>query len=348
MANSIMFKGMIVILLLCSIIAVIFAFLIVRSVKRLNSKVQKVQNGDLTIKVDMGRKDEVGVLAGSFQKMIDKMSLMIRNIRNHSEEALEDVDSLNNSVDISNKATEEITKIVSEIAMGAVRQVENVEEVENSMKRVFAEIGMIEENIDSVHEDSELCMKDMQEVLTFSDSIEAIAARTDLLALNASIQAAAAGEHGKGFAVVAGEMKNLANQTGDANKRIIELITMVQTEINHSGDAIESGVVQARNGVNVISQVELQLEKVSESNRKINKGIKEIAAANVRIEEDSKNVLEKTNLLADIARELSSGTQQTVAETEEQYAIMEGVKNDLVNVKKRMVELSDNVNQFKI
>jgi methyl-accepting chemotaxis protein len=76
--------------------------------------------------------------------------------------------------------------------------------------------------------------------------------------------------------------------------------------------------------------------------------IKEIAQPINSIELDSKNVLERTSLLAEIARELSAGTQQTSAETEEQYAIMEGIRNDLVTVKNRMEELGSTVNQFKI
>lgn len=382
-ANKNMFTTMCIILVICILITVAFSYLMINSLKQLKSKVNTIQTGDLTVEINLNRNDEVGSLAKSFRKMVDHMSHMIRNIRKHSEDALRDVESLNSSVDVSNHATEEITKIVSDIAAGAMKQVEHADMVEQSMERVFSAIETITDNINSVNEDSDLGMKDMQEasvrinnsveqinlvndtvemtatmmkkledkfqeMLSFSSSVTSIASRTNLLALNASIEAASAGEHGKGFAVVAGEIKNLAKQSSDASKRINELIAEVQTEINNSSDAIGNGVVQARNGVNVMSQVELQLGKLSNSNIKINNRIKDIAGAILRIEEDSKNVLDKSAVLAEIARELSAGTQQTVAETEEQYAIMEGVRNDLLNLKSRMEELGNTVNQFKI
>ncbi|HWT76883.1 MAG TPA: methyl-accepting chemotaxis protein [Mobilitalea sp.] len=382
-ANKKMFLTMGIILALSVLVTVGFSYWMIRSLKHLNSKVKLIQTGDLTVDINLDRNDEVGSLARSFQKMVDHMLLLIINIRRHSEDALRDVDSVNNSVDVSNNATEEITKIVSEIASGAMKQVENVDMVEQSMERVFNAIETITDNINSVNQDSDLSMKDMQEasekinnsveqinlvndtvektavmmkkledkfqeVLSFSSSVESIASKTNLLALNASIEAASAGEHGKGFAVVAGEIKNLAKQSSDASKRINELIAEVQTEINNSSDAIGNGVTQARNGVDVMSQVEVQLVKLSSSNVKINTSIKDIAAAILRIEEDSKNVLDNTVTLAEIARGLSAGTQQTVAETEEQYAIMEGIRNDLCNVKRLMEELGSTVNQFKI
>lgn len=374
--------GLVIALIACGV-AYIASYYIVRSIKQLRTKVHLIKKGDLTIDVASTRTDEVGSLSRAFQEMIRNMSLMIQGIRDNTQIVGNDVATLNDSIDVSNKATEEITKIVSEIALGATKQVESVEEVESSMENVFAEIETIILTISEVNKDSDCAMVDMQtaseklsgsvaqinlvnntvestaalmkkleekfrEVLSFSSSIDAIAAKTNLLALNASIEAASAGEHGKGFAVVAGEIKNLAKQSSEASKHINELISAVQEEINHSSEAIEHGVVQARNGVQVMTEVENYIDKLSQCNQKVDERIKEIAKAIGNIEEDSKKVLGKTNLLSDIAKELSEGTQQTAAETEEQYAIMEGLKNDLASVKDRMEQLGELVNKFKI
>lgn len=382
-ADREMYMVMGVILLISIALALGITYLMVKDLKKLRSIIQMARGGDLTIDIDIERKDEVGDLAAAFREMIGNMSSMIHNIRNHAEQAVKDIESLNGSADVSNKATEEISRIMGEIAHGSMEQVNRTDEVNDSMKRVFDEIETITENIDLVNDDSDLAVKDMQdaseilnssvkqinlvndtidntstmmkkleekfqEVLSFSDSVEAIASQTNLLALNASIEAASAGEHGKGFAVVAGEIKKLAAQSGIASKKINELIMDVQMEINHSSEAIENGVTEARNGVDVISQVEGYLVKLSDSNQKINKRIKEIAKAIDHIEEDSKNAMSKTASLAEIAKGLSADTQQAAAETEEQYAINEGIKNDLMRIKNRMEQLKGTVNEFQI
>jgi Methyl-accepting chemotaxis protein len=380
-------QKMAIIVLIIVIISILMAvgvsFMIINALRKLQSKIQIVKEGDLTIPIAMKRKDEVGDLSNAFQLMVNNMSSIIKHIRSDSGVVVKEVDALNNNVDTSNNATEEITKIVGDIAQGAATQAGNVLEVERSMERVFSEIKAITNNIESVSADSKNCLQDMiaasgkledsvkqinlvndtvdntatvmkkletkfKDMLNFSNTVNTISKQTNLLALNASIEAASAGEHGKGFAVVASEIKNLAKQSNDANKKINELIIELQHEIDQSSEAIGNGVVQARDSVSVMSEVEHYLLKLSDSNKMINAHITEVEAAIIHIEDDSKFVLEKTVSLSQIAQELNAGTQQASAQTEEQYAIMEGIKNDLLQVKQLMENLEGAVNQFKV
>ncbi len=366
--------------ILCSILA---SYFIIRDITKLQTKVKLAEQGDLTLDVSSRRRDEIGTLSNAFQLMIKHMSEMILGIRDNSQAVSRDVDMLNENVDVTNRATEEITKIVGEIAAGAVRQVENAEEAERSMERVFEQITSITDHIALVNQDCDQAATEMleasdkligstdqinlvnetventatmmrqlaakfDEVLTFTKSIEEIASRTNLLALNASIEAASAGEHGKGFAVVAAEIKNLSKQSGIASKQINQLILAVSEEINSSTKAIEGGVKQSREGVNDMAQAKENLSKLCISNKKVDSRVKAIADAIQTIEADSRHVLDKTRQLSDIAKELSEGTQQTAAETEEQYAIVEGIKNDLGSIKERIALLESSVNQFTV
>lgn len=382
-ANIRMFTAEAFVFLGSILLALFVSSLLIRSLKKMQAKIEIIKHGDLTVRVATSHKDEIGGLSQAFQLMIDNMSGLIHNIREKSNQVLLGVDSLNSSVDVTNRTTEEITKVVGEIAVGAAAQVDNVEVVEESMNRVFTEIVHITENIELTRSDSDTCINQMKEaseklnhsveqinlvnntvdstallmkqledkfkeVLSFSEIIAAISKQTNLLALNASIEAASAGEHGKGFAVVASEIKELAKQSSDASKKINELITAVKQEIDHSSNAIQSGVVEARNGVSVMTEVKEYLDKLSGTNQKINTRIKEIATAVNHIEDDGRNVMEKTASLSVIAKDFNSGTQQTSAETEEQYAIMEGIKNELQSLKGMMETLGGTVNQFKV
>ncbi len=382
-ANSRTFMVAGIAVVISILLSIVVASIIIRFLKILQSKINIIKNGDLTVRVDTNRTDEVGRLSVAFQTMVDNMSSMINGIRKSTDQVLKEIDSLNNDVDITNKATEEITRIVTEIAHGASSQVSSVDEVDASMNKVFFEIKNITDNIEQVLSDSDIGMKSMQdaseklentveqihlvnetvdstaslmknleekfkEVLSFSDTVSYISKQTNLLALNASIEAASAGEQGKGFAVVADEIKNLAKQSSDATKKINDLIIAVQEEIDRSSAAIQSGVVEARNGVRVMAEVKQHLENLSASNEKTNGRIKDITTAILSIETNSKEILSKTSSLSNTAKELNANTQQTSAETEEQYAIMEGVRNNLQGVMDLMEGLTSSVNQFKV
>jgi methyl-accepting chemotaxis protein len=240
---------------------------------------------------------------------------------------MEYIELVNND---SDKAMKDM-KRASEILKGSVKQ-----------------INLVNDTVDITASMMKQLETKFQQVLSFSDSVSAIAKQTNLLALNASIEAASAGEHGKGFAVVAKEITKLARLSGDASNRIQDLIHMVQEEIVNSSISIENGVVEARNGVKVISQVDTYLEMLSDSNQKVDKRIKEIAKAITNIEQDSKKVLDNTNQLEEISKEFSAGTQQTAAGEEEQLAYMEEIRNNLIMVKELMEQLNKSVNQFNI
>lgn len=372
-----------VIVFISILLSVAFSYLMIRSLKHLQSKIRLVNQGDLTVKVFNHRSDEVGQVSEALQSMLDSLASIIGNIRNHTVEVIHNVNIINSSMDDCNTASEEIARAMNEIMIGAAKQVESVDTVTETLEKVFAEIKSITENITMVNEDSDTAMQDMREaseiltgsvqqinlvnntvdttaamikqlevkfreVLSFSDSVSDIANQTNLLALNASIEAASAGEHGKGFAVVAGEIKKLSEQSNIASKRIHSLINEVQENIGKSSDAIEAGVFEARNGVKVISQVQEYLNKLEKSNKKVDIKIKEIAGAIGNIEKNSKDVLLRSAELADISKNFNDGTQQAAAGTQEQLAVTEGVRNSLLQVKDKMEQLGLAVNHFNI
>lgn len=364
-------------------LSAIFSYILIRSIKKLQSKMQMVQQGDLTIKVINKRKDEIGRLSEAFQSMLDNTSSIIRSIRNNTVEIVSNVHNLNKGINQSNETMEIIAATISEISSGAAVQVENIENVSESMEKVFSEIQTITKNVDVVSKNSNIAIKDadeatkilnssvkqinlvnntvettailmknlelkFEEILSFSNRVSSIASQTNLLSLNASIEAALAKEHGKGFSIVAGEIKKLALETSEDSKKIKEIITDLQSEIKDSCRAIENGALQARDGVDFILQVQAFLEKLSNSNIDVDNSVKEVAQAIMNIEKDSNYVLKNIIQLSDISREFSGKSQQTAAATEEQLSITEETRRALNYVKDIVEKLNTVVGKFKI
>lgn len=364
-------------------LSAIFSYILIRSIKKLQSKMQMVQQGDLTIKVINKRKDEIGRLSEAFQSMLDNTSSIIRSIRNNTVEIVSNVHNLNKGINQSNETMEIIAATISEISSGAAVQVENIENVSESMEKVFSEIQTITKNVDVVSRNSNIAIKDadeatkilnssvkqinlvnntvettailmknlelkFEEILSFSNRVSSIASQTNLLSLNASIEAALAKEHGRGFSIVAGEIKKLALETSEDSKKIKEIITDLQSEIKDSCRAIENGALQARDGVDFILQVQAFLEKLSNSNIDVDNSVKEVAQAIMNIEKDSNYVLKNIIQLSDISREFSGKSQQTAAATEEQLSITEETRRALNYVKDIVEKLNTVVGKFKI
>jgi methyl-accepting chemotaxis protein len=365
------------------IISVIFSSFIIRSLKQLQGNILMVKQGDLTVKVVNNRSDEVGILSQTFQSMVDNTAAIIMNIRKNTFHVVHNITQINDSMIETGKATEDINKAIADIADGANNQVSSTEEVSESMERVFQEIQTITQNVELVTHDSDQTMKDtmeavailkssvmqinivndavdhtavlikqletkFNEIQSFSKLVSSIASQTNLLSLNASIEAATAGEHGKGFSIVAGEIKKLAAQSGDASKRIQELILSIQEEINNSSKAIEVGVIQARDGVSVIHKVEDILNQLLESNKTVDTRIHNVAESVKNIEADSNEVYHNAMSLADISKEFSAQTQESAAATEEQLAFIEDMKEKLEHIVTMVEQLGETVNTFTV
>lgn len=372
-----------VILIIGFILCVSFSYVLIRNLRKLKSKIKTVKDGDLTVQVNISSNDEVGSIADAFQSMVENMASIIRNIRNNTKGVVDQVRYLDDSVNVTHKATEDITRTVQEIATGSFEQVSNAEHISKSMENVFNEVERITKNIELVTKDSGNSVKEAEkaseilkdsvnkinvvndtienssdimknlkekfdEVLSFSKVVNDIADQTNLLALNATIESARAGEAGRGFGVVAGEISKLAQQADEASNQINNLIQVMQVDIDQSCSVIESGVLQAREGVHAITNVETFFDKLSESNHSLDDNINKVSYAIIEIERNSKEVYDKILELSEISKEFHRYSEETMSSTEEQFAIVTQMQEYLTDVKEIIEGLSITVNEFKV
>jgi methyl-accepting chemotaxis protein len=382
------FKTNIIIIIIAVILIGIFigqimSIILVRSLNKLKKQAELIKEGDLTVKFDNAGNDEIGILTHAFKDMVDNLLVITNKIKKNTKDVVYEIDDLYKSFSETSKATEEINKVITEIAAGAVKQTHSAEVVSKSMNEVFHQVKksvdyanlvsdssnqavantthvmeILKTSIEKVTtvnttvEQTAAIIKELgsksKEISSFSDTISQIAKQTNLLSLNAAIEAARAGEQGKGFAVVANEVKVLAEQSNDASSQIGHIASSMQAEIDNAIKTIQSGVVQASEGVNAVTKVDTYLLELKESSNEANIRVKEIIKAINLIEESCKYAVSKVSEFADISRNFSAGSQQAAASTEEETAIIAQIKENIESIKHTTYYLNDVVNKFKI
>ena len=250
--------------------------------------------GDLTVRLDIKSEDEIGQTAESFNRFLEQLGSMFGSLRDEANNLADGVQRLNAVIDTiasesmqlsetasaNAAAIEEITVAVSHIADNAhdvdslMRDTEglsrhSVEDVgavardaENSGRQV-EELSGILESLDSRS----------QEISGIVNVIKGIADQTNLLALNAAIEAARAGEQGRGFAVVADEVRKLAEGTAKATIEIAKMIDAVREQTGHAGATMSTTVETVRRGVDLSRSA---AERISEIEQKIRHAVERV------------------------------------------------------------------------
>ncbi len=280
-------------------------------------------DGDLTQRLKSASNDEIGALVKGFNTFIAKIQGVIvevtgstgrvaeaaHEMKQVSEKSVVGMNSQQMEIQQVVTAMAEMTHSVESVAGGAGRaaEVANGARAEASDGKRVVEDNM--QAIDRLVGEVEHAAEVIQELEGHSDSIgkvlnviREIAEQTNLLALNAAIEAARAGEHGRGFAVVADEVRTLATRTHDSTREINEMITRLQTGTQSAVQTMNQGREQAQVSVE-------QAARVRESLERITQGVEEITDMNVQIasaaEEQSAVTREINNNIVNLGQMVS-------------------------------------------
>ncbi|MDW6002289.1 methyl-accepting chemotaxis protein [Vibrio mangrovi] len=307
-------------------------------------------HGDLTIKLDASAKDEVGDLSRAFNGFVDKLGNLIREVVSLSSELkdmaevatekahkwqtdsgkqLEKVTLVTEAISEMSKATAEIASS-SEQAAGVAESGSTacndgkmvVESTRESIETLAGEVHTTNDIISKLNDNS-------QQITTIITTIQGIAEQTNLLALNAAIEAARAGEHGRGFAVVADEVRNLSQKTTASTEEIQQMIQELQQTTQQAANVMKNSKSMTDSAVE-------QANTASESLVQLARSIDQIKGASIQIatatEEQScvcDDITLNTQQINDIANQLTEEAQGQLQSAEE-FRIVSDKMFDLV------------------
>lgn len=376
------------------ILGIALAYMMGRSITKPIHQVTKLLRdlaqgeGDLTKRLKLNRRDEIGAMSGYIDSFMEKLNYTIKGVFDSVSELAGTGQQLGRNAHEASKATQQVTRsieqvaqgsndqsksitesvgavdqvarIIQQITEGALEQSRNVTDTSNQVNEMVERINEMAKGMDTVKQIAEqngevavnggksveetvhgmLKVKEAvfetaqrihdlgnqsQQIGEIVQVIDDIAAQTNLLALNAAIEAARAGEHGKGFAVVADEVRKLAERSGKATKEIAELISSIQRGTKVAVDSMQVGTNEVEAGVALAQEAGKSLNAIVDGVSTTGNSVRQIMGLIDKILSSSKSVSEAINSVASIS-------EQNTAATEEMSVAAEYVNNSIRSI----------------
>ena len=356
---------------------------IVSPLKKLENVAENIAKGDVrAVDINIRSKDEIGNLANSFTEMNNQLRSLISHINKSAEEVSCASSELSTGAEQTADTIVHVAETIGDVAESSISQSntinhmvdlvrgmadgihgiaqnsENIQSVStkagnaavdggSAIERAIKQMEKIESTVAESSNAVEILGQRSKQIGDIVGTIASIAAQTNLLALNAAIEAARAGEQGRGFAVVADEVRKLAEQSQAATGEIAQIINEIQTDTDRAVNAMNAGTQEVKVGNEVVGIAGTQFMQIADLIKQVDALIKELAGGAESIAKDSTTVLNAVDEVDKSTKSIAADIDSISASTEEQSASMEQISASSQGLARMAEVLKEAIGKFK-
>ena len=371
-------------LLLATGAIVVIAKRVAKPISQLRDECMLLAQGDLREgEARSFSEDEIGQLGSGFQEMRRNLRELTSKMLSQSEQVAASSEELTASAEQSAQAANQVAISITEVAQGTNNQIQAVEQTMAVVEQISAAIeqtaatsnevaAMAVETTEAVKGGQQAVNKAVlqmgnvgkgsaalqvtvdklaessKQIGQIVSVISGIAAQTNLLALNAAIEAARAGEAGRGFAVVADEVRKLAEQSATAAKEITDLVTDNTSNIDSAVTVMNSSTENIKVGIEVVTGAGQAFEDIAQQIHVMAEQVKEISAATQEVAVGSQRIVEAMKNIEETSKDSAAQAETVSAATEEQSASMEEIASSSQGMARLAADMQQAVSAFKI
>lgn len=365
------------------ILTVVYIRFKLKPIKNVQRIAAQAAQGDLTVRLNVKGRDEISKIATVMNEMIEQLSKLIHETKNASQGVSRTTYEIGRGAEETASSASEVSAAMQQVASGAQLQMQSAEETKRAMENIAVGIQHISESsmtimvktndtktkaatgrqvidrtvekMEHIQAASDVTYKSLtglsQEVERIVEAvrfIQNVAKQTELLALNASIEAARAGGHGKGFQVVATEIRHLADSSKLSLSQIMEMIDQIYKYKQQTEAAVENQKQAVQNGLEIVGDADQAFLHISELIEAISELIYVENEIAVEMSASSQEVTASLDELSIIASQSHASSERVAAATEEQTAMTEQLRASVDSLQSLSDELEKQISRFKL